>query len=247
MRLFLTSSPCDDDVPEGCELPCILFECNQFVENLRKGYRPGTTAVIVAASPDYYGLNDEMCSTFHRALAWHGMDYVTTTVVDDRNADELPELLAQSSLVILGGGHVPTQQAFFERIGLRALMKDYQGDVMGISAGTMNCCGVVYAQPEETGEAVDPNYQRFIPGLGLTDVIVLPHYQRTKDFMLDGMRLYEDITYGDSMGRTFYALVDSSYVLVEGNSAVIYGEAYRIENGILTQVCARNETLRIRG
>jgi len=31
----------------------------------------------------------------------------------------------------------------------------------------MNCADTVYAQPEEPGEAVDPDYQRFIPGLGL--------------------------------------------------------------------------------
>ena len=31
MILFLTSSPCDDDVPQGCELPCIYFERNDFV------------------------------------------------------------------------------------------------------------------------------------------------------------------------------------------------------------------------
>lgn len=33
----------------------------------------------------------------------------------------------------------------------------------------MNCADTVYAQPEEPGEAVDPDYQRFIPGLGADD------------------------------------------------------------------------------
>ena len=245
MREFLSSSPCDDDVPQGCELPCILFTRNQFVDQLRKRWQPGQYAVIVAATPDAYALNDEMCSTFHRALAWHGMQYVSTTVVDNRNVDDLPQLIAESSMVILAGGHVPTENAFFARIGLRALLADYEGDIMGISAGSMNCCGTVYAQPEEAGEATDPHYRRWIDGLQLTNGMVLPHYQRVKDTWLDGMRLMEDITYADSYGHTFYALPDSSYVLAEDGAAVIYGEAYRIADGACTQVCTHGHTLQI--
>ena len=36
MILFMTSSPCDDHVPEGVQLPCILDESNGFVDNLRR-------------------------------------------------------------------------------------------------------------------------------------------------------------------------------------------------------------------
>ena len=68
---------------------------------------------------------------------------------------------------------------------------------MGISAGHMNCAEIVYAQPEMPGEAVDPDYRRFIPGLGLTKYNILPHYQAVKDDYVDGMRLFEDITFRD--------------------------------------------------
>ena len=36
MHLFLTSSPCNDDVPSGVALPCIFFERNGFVDRLRE-------------------------------------------------------------------------------------------------------------------------------------------------------------------------------------------------------------------
>lgn len=246
MRLFLTSSPCDDAVPAGCTLPCILFERNRFVEHLRSGWRPGQTAVVIAAAPEAYALNDQMGWTFHQALAWHGMPYTCTTVVDRRNADDLPQLIRDSSLVILGGGHVPTQNRFFHQLGLKALLAHYPGTVMGISAGSMNCCGEVYAQPEEPGEAVDPDYERWLDGLALTDVMVLPHYQMVRDHRLDGLRLFEDITYGDSHGHTFYAIPDASYVLAADGQTVLYGEAYRIRDGVLTQVCREGECLRLR-
>ena len=35
MILFLTSSPCDNNVPEGVDLPCIFNEVTGFVDRLR--------------------------------------------------------------------------------------------------------------------------------------------------------------------------------------------------------------------
>ena len=118
---------------------------------------------------------------------------------------------------------------------------------MGISAGSMNCARTVYAQPEMPGEAADPAYQRFIPGLGLTDYNVLPHYNAVESDVIDGLRLMEDITYPDSAGRTFYAIVDGSYLFQTQSCgevhAEIRGEAYRIRDGKLEQVCGYGETL----
>ena len=146
-------------------------------------------------------------------------------------------------MVILGGGHVPTQKRFFDEIGLRDAFKGWDGIVMGISAGSMNCAEVVYAQPEMPGEAADPSYPRFIRGLGLTDINVLPHYQAVKDDYVDGLRLMEEITYPDSRGRVFYAITDGSYVLETGDRKEIRGEAYRIADGQIRQVCRKGEIL----
>ena len=35
----------------------------------------------------------------------------------------------------------------------------------------MNCAETVYAQPELEGESMDPEYQRFLPGFGITKLI----------------------------------------------------------------------------
>lgn len=236
MHLFLTSSPCDDNVPEGCDLPCILFERNRFVELLKERFQPGCRCAMVAAYPQAFDRNDEMAETFHRAFCYHGMHLAQTTMVDDRNVEELPRLIQESGVVILAGGHEPTENAFFTRIGLKKQLQGYRGMIMGISAGTMNCCTTVYAQPEEPGEATDSAYQRFLPGLGLTDVMVLPHYQQVKDSTVDGLRLFEDITLPDSRGHTFYALPDASFVLVEEGRATLCGEGWRIRDGVMTQI-----------
>lgn len=243
MILFLTSSPCDNNVPEGVDLPCILNEANGFVDRLRACWRPDSSLLIVASDPDAFDSNDEMAQTFAGAFEFHDLTLGDVAVCDGRNEEDAGELIAMSDVVLLAGGHVPTQSAFFERIGLADLLCEFDGIVIGVSAGSMNCAETVYCQPEEEGESVDPDFERFIPGLGLTQLMILPHYQMVKDNILDGQRLYEDITYGDSFIHPFLALVDGSYVYSEDGGETVCGEAYLIWDAHLTPICREEECL----
>lgn len=245
MTLFLTSSPCWDDVPEGCDLPCIFDERNGFVDNLRAFVAPGSRCVFVASDPSTYDRLEECADTFTKCFAWHGMPFSEVALLDNRTADQAAALVAGADVLILAGGHVPTQNAFFRRIGLRELIADFDGVVMGISAGTMNCAGTVYAQPELPGESVDPDYERYLPGLGLTALNILPHYQQERNALLDGRRLYEDITYPDSAGHAFLVLVDGSYVLSVSGRETLHGEAYLIRDGHIEQICSEGESIEL--
>ncbi len=243
MTLFLTSSPCDDAVPAGCELPCIFFTRNDFVAELQQCVRPGGNFLAIAAWKDDHARNDEMAATFAGCFGYHGMAFARVEVLDSRNQGQAAALVAQADVILLAGGHVPTQNAFFREIGLRRLLEGFAGVVMGVSAGSMNAADVVYAQPEESGEAADPAYQRFIPGLGLTQRNILPHYHMVRDNILDGLRLFEDITFSDSHGRTFYALADGSYILERDGGSVLHGESWLIRDGAMSPLCGEEEAV----
>ena len=245
MILFMTSSPCDDTVPAVVHLPCLLDAGNSFVDNLRACWKPDSRLVVICSDPHNAPLNDEMCDTFTKCFRYHGLTVSSSVMLDGRNARDAERLIALSDAVLLGGGHVPTQQAFFESIGLRKLMREYTGVIIGVSAGSMNCKDVVYAQPELPGESIDPDYKRFIPGLGLSRIQVLPHYQMVRDNILDGKRLFEDITFSDSFGRSFYVLVDGSYVMRSGNTYTLWGEGYRIRDGKMLQICRKGEHIEL--
>ena len=243
MTLFLTSSPCDDNVPKGCELPCVYFERNEFVANLRKYVAPGGRLLVIAAWPDDYARNDEMAQTFAGCFAWHGMGFSQVDVLDRRNVERADELVAASDVILLAGGHVPTENAFFKSLGLRELLVGYTGVIMGVSAGSMNAADTVYVQPEEAGEAVDPHFVRWTQGLGLTDKNILPHYNMVKDNILDGLRLFEDVTYPDSAGHPLYVLPDGSYILEADGASTLYGEAYLLHNGVMEYICREGESI----
>ena len=72
---------------------------------------------------------------------------------------------------------------------------------------------------------------------------ILPHYQKVKDNLLDGLRLFEDITYADSMGNTFFALPDGSYFYQDDDGLLLCGEGYRLRDGILEQLTQNGDVL----
>ncbi len=243
MVLFLTSSPCDNDVPAHMHLPCCYFTRNSFVANLKKYWKQNSRCVIIAANPDNYEKSEEMVFTFRRCFLYHGMIPETFVLLDSRNEDQAEELIKNSDFVMLSGGHVPTERAFFERIGLREIMKNYDGLVMGISAGSMNAADRVYCMPERPGEALDETFEKYFPGLGLTKYNVIPHYDKEKDDFLDGKPLYTGWIYPDSMGECYYVLNDGSYILEVDGEAALYGKAYTLKDGELAVICQEEEKI----
>lgn len=242
MIAYLTSHIGGSYMKDGRRMPTKLSADNGFADNLRIHWKKDSDVLIVSADPNAIEINDSILNIFATAFTMSGLSVNRVNIIDKRN-DNLIHKIDDYDVVILAGGHVPTQNGFFERIRLKDCLKDYDGILIGISAGTMNSAEIVYAQPELEGESVDKDYKRFLPGLGITPLIILPHYQSIKDEILDGKKLFEDITYPDSYGREFYALVDGSYFIVEKQSTKLFGEAYLIKDGTVQRICEKDKSI----
>lgn len=238
MNVFITSSPYVDGANQA-----FLNPENRFIQNLKNCLPQNPKALFVCSNPDSHDLTCHFGADTVSAFSMAGIAFGGYAVLDGENADRAEELVMDSDFIIFAGGHVPTQNAFFQEIGLRDILENWDGTVMGISAGSMNLADEVYVQPEEEGEGADPDFQRFAPGLGLTDVNILPHYQKVKDNILDGMRLFEDITYADSEDHTFFALPDGSYFLQDADGLFLWGEGYLLRDGELTHLSRSGDCL----
>ena len=236
MICFLT---CRTDDPETGA----LYTANGFADELKGCFPERCRGLFVCSDPNGWDRTDRFALFVKQGFENSGLFFDTYLVLDGRNGQDAAELVKGSDLVILAGGHVPTQNRFFQEIGLRDIMEEYCGIVIGVSAGSMNSADVVYAQPEQEGEATDPSYERFLTGLGLTKTMLLPHYQEVKDNILDGLRLFEDITLPDSAGKVFYAIPDGSYLLIKDGSETLRGEAYEIRNENMRRISSEGETV----
>jgi len=216
--------------------------------------------LMIASDPWNFAMMDEMTGYFWHTWLQEGFSMACMDKLDSRfgsidgsGANISYEELQAYDVLFLAGGHVPTQNAFFQSIKLREKLHGFQGIIIGISAGSMNSADIVYIQPEEQGEAANPDFCRWGYGLGLTKWMLCPHYQLVKNKELDGQHLFKDITIPDAQGKEILLLTDGSYLHIEKESAAepvekvsLHGEAYIIQQGEIKQICGHEEQVMLR-
>ena len=241
MTLYLTGSPTRYGEASFTEDNGFLADVKASLERVTG---PGRLprVLLVSAAPDDKGFTDAVKKGMSDCIHASGIRTASITMLDRHNFPEAPALVRAADWIILCGGHVPTQNRFLHELGFKALLRDFDGVVMGCSAGSMNCAGRVYSHPELPGEAVDPGYRRYLEGLGLTDIQLIPHYAQVRFARVDGLRLFEDIAFPDSWGHRFYTFPDGGYVKVRDGRSELRGEAFEIARGGMRRICEENQS-----
>ncbi len=242
MTLFLTGSPTRFGEPYFTQDNGFRAEVQAALAAVT-GPNRKPRVLLVSAAPDDRGFTDSVKKGMSDCIHASGIGTEKIVMLDRRNAAKAPELVRWADWIILCGGHVPTQNRFIHEIGLKELMKGFDGVVMGCSAGSMNCADYVYSHPELPGEARDPQYKRWLRGLGLTDINLVPHFEQVRYALVDGLRLFEDVAFPDSWGHRFYTFRDGGYVIQKkGRPAELRGEAYEITRGAMHRISEENKS-----
>ena len=244
MKAILTSSLGGQVKIDGKRLPAKLPETNGLLKCIKETWKNDSKVMIISGSPEYYDKNDSVLFCLKGAFSLSNLSASEVLMCDERNK-EIIERLPEMDVIILAGGHVPTQNSFMKTIELKKRLQDWDGLLIAWSAGSMNCAEMVYAGPELPGEAIDPIFQRWISGLGITKTNIFPHFEALRDEILDGLRLIEDITYADSMGHEIIALNNRSFIVVDNGTEMLYGEAYSIRNGEQRQICTDDKWIQL--
>jgi len=241
-HLFLTSLPGGYSVEGGEAQTKGFFEKNEFIELLKSLWKEKSKILYITASPNRKNASNFVITIFSKFFKISNFSFSCIDLCDD---DNYKQKLEDYDVVILGWGHVPTQNKFFEKINLAERIKTFEGIIFAVSAGSMNSPKEAYAQPELPGEAKNPKYQRFLKGLGITEFQIVPHYHWKKKKKLDGYRIIEDITYNDSIGRCLYVIPNGSYIYQTTKEAYMYGEAYKVQDKIMTKICDDGNKLKL--
>lgn len=209
---------------------------NHFIDRLKEVLPRISKMAFVASNPDGANKTDEYSNVIKQALNLDGFEIKELSVIDHRFEKNIEQTILSADVVFLAGGHVPTQNKYFEEINLKSILKKYDGIIIGQSAGSMNCAEKVYCPPELDEEVNDKNFVRFYKGLGLTNINVLPHYSDLKEMTISDKRYVEDIVLPDSYKTDIVTLNNGGFVVIKNNKSIIYGESYLIRNGKITQI-----------
>lgn len=247
LTLFITSrldTYTKDDMDN--KIPKHFGNENHILDNLKKYIKNYKNLLLIASDPTNTGENDIRAKATFDSFALT-LPFQNYHLLDNRNIDKAKELIDSADLIILSGGHVPTQNKFFQQINLANILKNKNdGVILGISAGSMNMAEIVYCPPEEEGEAFDPKFSRFFAGLGLTNINIMPHRTYCYNTPVDNKDIYKEFLVPDSHKIEIIAIEDGSYILVDNNQSTLYGEGYSLHKGIEKKICENNKSMVLR-
>jgi peptidase E len=129
--------------------------------------------------------------------------------------EEIKEKISESDLVYLTGG-VPT--VLIERLtksGIRSLLEDFKGIIVGRSAGALALCRKCIITCRRNSEI------KIIDGVGLVDLTIKAHYKLGKDEKLVGLSKTEDV----------FAVPKDSAIVYDNGKLSFINNVYLFRNG----------------
>lgn len=236
INLILNSSPFTEERE--------FNPANHYRETLEKYWGNNPNILYIASFPDQYEITDEYYNAFINGYKNAGFKF-NSNLLDYRNINEFDKLFSIANIIYLPGGHTPTEMDFFRELHLKDKLNNFNGLIIGTSAGSMNMAKTVYCPPELEGEAIDPKFNKFFDGLGLTDINILPHHSEYKNAIVDGINVYDEVVIKDSINNKFYSYSDGSYITVINGKTTLYGEAYLISDGKMVKISNNNDIIEL--
>ena len=243
--IFLTSSLGNTIKTKNGRIAKKCDNSNFFIDRLKFCAPQIRTMVFFASSPDAYEINDPYSKNTQESFNFDGFGIENLILIDHRFKGDLEKFVMSADALFFAGGHVPTQNAFFKEIGLKDILKKYNGIIIGQSAGSMNCAKLVYAPPEEDEEFEDGNYQREIDGLGLVNFTIMPHMNSAEEVDEQGHPTLMQMCLEDSYTMPHYGICDYGFIEVKDNKAIAYGKTFLIKNGECVEICGDKEKIEI--
>ena len=240
MKLFLVS---DSFIPirgNGIKVGTEIDVSNNFLVNLEKQISRYDNFVFICNDPLAFEQNDTSAKKISVAFERQLKPFNNTVVLDNRTKKNSAIILKSADFVFIQGGKIPAQNQFLKNIDFANIIKNTNAVVVGRSAGAMNMAHKVYNYPEEDSEI---NEARWFSGLGLSDYIVIPHFnlKNGNEYCMGNFNLLTDYYLPTSKGNIFYALTNGSYILIDNKNAVVYGESYIIKDEQVTKICENNK------
>jgi dipeptidase E len=230
-KIFLTSDLGCSTKIDGIRYSTKMNNINGVVDQIKSVLTGNNKMIFFVSNPTEYEKNDNYARLTFESFKKSGFAFNNEVIIDDRFNGDIANEVKSADLIFLSGGETEIQMNFFEKIGLRDILKDYNGVIIGQSAGAINLATEVLCPPEYE-EEIGKNYKWL--GLSKTSISVEPHFVLNITDELDIRLRNESLKI--SSERPLYAICDGSHIYIDDISAKLFGEAYLIENNNITKI-----------
>ena len=142
-----------------------------------------------------------------------------SNLIDKRvNKSDAKKFINDAHIIFLMGGDPYLEMKSIEEYGLKDLIKNKDGIIIGTSAGSMNMSKrVCYEDLEKSKDLIEYD------GIGLTDIAIYPHLDFTSmDYLKELFRVSEK--------SKLIALPNDSFIVITGNNTEFVGDYYIVED-----------------
>lgn len=166
---------------------------------------------------------DRYCEHFVKMFVQCGIQFDQVSVIDSRMSKEVAQQTIKDAEVIwLSGGDTPTQFSYLKAYELLPFIREHDGVVIGMSAGSINMAKIAVCT-----KTCEHEKQEVYEGIGLVDLSVEPH--------LDKENISEELLQL-SREYTLYGMCDDSAILCENETVIYLGDIFLIEKGEVKQI-----------
>ena len=210
---------------------------NGFVDRLKHYSSKWKNFVMIASNPDVFEKTDEYANIFFQAFNLDGFGIENFYVIDHRFKGDIKETIHNADVVLFTGGHTPTQNKYLKEINIKEILRDFDGILIGQSAGSMNMAETVYCPPDYP-EDLTNDYQKTFSGVGLTPIRVMPHLGSAYDDNVDGNgKNTIDFCLEDSYSYPMYGIYDYCFIEIANGTQTAFGKTLLIKDGKCTEIC----------
>ena len=193
----------------------------EVANNLYIDINDSKSIVFIASDPNYWIGTDKYAKKYLEWFSKIGINFEDYRVIDNRMLkNEMKENVRSASAVFLMGGMTPIQIKFIKENELYKELYEYQGCILGLSAGAINMAKVSICS-KSSGHDKTEIYE----GLNLVDISVEPHFniENSKSTLEELLPISEKYK--------IYAMCDESAIVCRDGSYFFYGEIYLISKG----------------
>ena len=211
-----------------------LDNSNGIVNQIKNSLNGNNAILFIASSPDDKEKIELYSKLLFEGLKLSGVSFKEYLVLDSSTVDKTKEYIDKANMIFLSGGDTYIQNEFFKRIHLREKLRNFNGLIIGQSAGAINMANDVFNSPEE----MEKSEPVFFQGLGLTNINIEPHFVLDDSNFDESEKYQRNAVLSESNNRKIYGQCNGSHILIDNDGNVtIYGKTYLISNGQISLAC----------
>ena len=202
--LFLVS-----DFPEGFT--------NEFIYEFTTVMKNTENFTYICSSFDDHETNVKYANKIVSLFQDKNINFKKLQIIDYNTSLEDTKMFINNTDVIwIAGGDTIKQMKYLNEYKIKDLLLEYQGIIIGMSAGAINMADKVIL-PKDDEE--DISELSIYNGLGLVDINIEPHLDFNRKEHIEEIK-------EASKKAMIYGLYDNSFICVQSNKHKIYGEYF---------------------